>query len=270
MLQNLSSEEASKTTKAVFPSTQAWEKALTPFLQLPPRASTAITSPIGGILHLVDSELPENFWEHYNEISRDANHRSSAFRLAYFATRILSSFRVAEHLGAKELETLFHNLPLAIQLIEDDLNIEKCNGITGVQLSEQREEYMEIVNEGRKVISEWVNSNSQIDSETISSKLIAFWINKLDELDGTSPVGYRIGEAFVRIMANTDLSKMGKSSEDIAQLCKDTRNTNAIRSVSWVRVLRSSIISNPAGTRLCNELVADSTGLKVEDERKDG
>lgn len=243
---------------------------MTPFLQLPPRPSTVITSPIGGILHLVDREPPESFWEHYNEISRDANHRSSAFRLAYFATRILSSFGVAEHLGVEELETLFHHLPLAIQLIEDDLEIEKCNGITGVQLPEQRTEYMEIVNEGRKVISEWVNSNRQIGSETISSKLIVFWINQLDKIDGTSPVSYRIGEAFVRIMASTDSSKMGKSSEDIAQLCKDTRNASAIRSVSWVKVLRSSIISNPAGTRLCNELVADSTGLKIEDERKDG
>lgn len=270
LLQNLTPEEASQTTKSVFPSAQSWEKALGPFLQLPPRSSTAITNPIGATVHLIDRELSETFWEQYNSISRDASHCSAAFRLSYFATKILSSFAVTEHLGAEEIEALFYNLPLAIQLVEDDLSIEKCNGITGIQLAEQREEYLEIVKEGRKVIYEWVQSNSQISGETVSSRLIASWISKLDNLDGNSPVSYRIGEAFVKVMAGADSSKTSKSPEDVTQLCRDTRTENVIRSAAWMRVLRQSVVSNPAGTRLCNELVADSTGLKVEDERKDG
>lgn len=270
LLQNLTPEEASQTTKSVFPSAQSWEKALGPFLQLPPRSSTAITNPIGATVHLIDRELSETFWEQYNSISRDASHCSAAFRLSYFATKILSSFAVTEHLGAEEIEALFYNLPLAIQLVEDDLSIEKCNGITGIQLAEQREEYLEIVKEGRKVIYEWVQSNSQIGGETVSSRLIASWISKLDNLDGNSPVSYRIGEAFVKVMAGADSSKTSKSPEDVTQLCRDTRTANVIRSAAWMRVLRQSVVSNPAGTRLCNELVADSTGLKVEDERKDG
>lgn len=267
LLRNFTPEEASQTTKSIFPSAQSWEKALAPFLQLPPRSSTSITSPIGGTVHLIDRELPEAFWEHYNSISRDASHCSAAFRLSYFATRILSSFEVTEHLGAEELETLLYSLPLAIQLIEDDLTIEKCNGITGIQLAEQREEYMEIAKEGRKVIYEWIHSDTQVGGETVSSKLIASWMNKLEKLDDNSPVSYRISEAFVKVMAGAETSK---SPEDVTQLCRETRTANAIRSAAWMRVLRESVISNPAGTRLCNELVADSTGLKVEDERKDG
>lgn len=267
LLHNLAPEQASQTTKSIFPSAQAWEKALAPFLQLPPRSSTAITSPIGGVLHLIDRELPETVWEQYNSISRDASHCSSAFRLAHFATKILSSFKVTEHLGGEELETLFYNLPLAIQLIDDDLSIEKCNGITGIQLPEQREEYLEIVYEGRKVVSGWVQHSSAQD---LSTKTSTFWANRLDKIDGTSPVDYRIGEAFVNIMESGASSKIGKSSEEIAQLCKGTRTANAIQSASWMRVLRPSVISNPASTRLCNELVADSTGLNVQDGQKDG
>lgn len=240
--------------------------ALAPFLQLPPRSSTAITSPIGGVLHLIDRELPETFWEQYSSVSRDANHCSSAFRLAYFATKILSSFDVVENLGVEELETLYYNLPLAIQLIDDDLNIEKCNGITGIQLPEQREEYMEIVHEGRKVLSKWMHSSTQ----DIPLKLSSFWESKIDALDGTFPVDYRIGEAFVTTMMSTESLKTSKSSEEIIQLCRGTRTTNAIKTVSWIRVLRSSVVSNPAGTRLCNELVADATGLKVQSGQKDG
>lgn len=270
LLQNLTPEEASQTTKSIFPSAQSWEKALEPFLQLPPRSSTAITNPIGGTVHLIDRELPETFWEQYKSISRDASHCSAAFRLSYFATKVLSSFAVTEHLGAEELGALSYNLPLAIQLIEDDLNIEKCNGITGIQLAEQREEYLEIVKEGRKVICEWIQSNTQIGGETVSSRVIAYWTSRLEKLDSNSPVNHRIGEAFVKVMAGADSSKTSKSPEDVTQLCRDTRTANAIRSAAWMRVLRQAVISNPAGTRLCNELVADSTGLKVEDERKDG
>lgn len=271
LLRGFTPEEASQTTKDIFPSSQSWEKALAPFLQLPPRSSTAITSPIGGIVHLIDRELPETFWEQYNNVSRDASHCSSAFRLAYFAARILSSFEVLEHLGEEDLETLFYNLPLALQLIDDDLSIEKCNGITGIQLPEQRDEYLEIVHEGRKVINKWIHSSSQASPEgTISSRLSSSWINKLDKLSGTSSVDYRIGEAFVKVMAGADSSSTSKSSEEIAQLCKNTRTANAIYSASWMAVLRPAVISNSAGTRLCNELVADSTGLKVEDGQKDG
>lgn len=222
-------------------------------------------------MHLIDRELPETFWGQYNNISRDASHCSSAFRLAYFASRILSSFEVLEHLGEEDVETLFYNLPLALQLIDDDLSIEKCNGITGIQLPEQREEYIGIVHEGQRVMSKWIHSSSQASPEgTISSRLSSFWINKLDKLSGISPVDYRIGEAFVKVMAGADASNTSKSSEEIAQLCKNTRTANAIHSASWMAVLRPVVISNPAGTRLCNELVADSTGLKVEDGKNDG
>ena len=265
-MHSLGPEQASQTTKSIFPSVQSWEKALGPFLRLPPRSSTAITSPIGGTLHLIDRELPETFWEQYNSISRDSSHCSSAFRLAHFATKILSSFEVTEHLGGEELETLFNNLPLAIQLIDDDLSIEKCNGITGIQLPEQRDEYMEIVHEGRKVVNRWVHSSSQ----NLSTKISTFWGSRLDKIDGTSPMDYRIGEAFVKVMASAASSETSKSSEEIVQLCRSTRTSNAIQSVSWMMVLRPFVISNPAGTRLCNELVADSTGLKVQDGQEDG
>lgn len=266
VLNGLGPEEANQTTKTIFPSAQSWDIALAPFLQLPPRSSTAITSPIGGTLHLIDRELPETFWEQYNHVSRDASHCSSAFRLAYFVIKILSSFDAVKNLGTEELATLYYNLPLVIQLIDDDLNIEKCNGITGIQLPEQREEYTEIVHEGRKVLSKWMQSSSQ----DIPTSLSSFWASKLDALEGTSSVDYRIGEAFVTTMMNAKSSETSKSSEEMTQLCRGTRTANAIKTASWIRVLRPSVVSNPAGTRLCNELVADATGLKVQSGQNDG
>ncbi|KAJ5091452.1 hypothetical protein NUU61_006322 [Penicillium alfredii] len=243
LLQGTQDEKAPSTIKDVLPSRSSWEKALSPFLQLPPRPSTAITSPLGGIIHLVQRELSESLKSLLLSIPRDSSHCSAAFRLATFTTRILSSLDIVNQLDKEDLETLFYFLPVAIQLIDDDLSIENCNGISGLELADQREEYMETVFNGRKV---------------------------LEGLDGVSPVDYRVGEAFVKIMTSMDSIETSKSSDDVAKLCREARTANAIRSASWFAVLRSSILSNPVGNRICNELVADSTGLKPQDDSQDG
>ncbi|GAB1193625.1 hypothetical protein APSETT444_002846 [Aspergillus pseudonomiae] len=257
-------EDLKKVVKDILPSRQNWEDALDPFLALPPRLSTAITSPLKGTVHIIDRHISDESRRRYETVPRDSSHCSSALRLAYFTIRTLSSSDITSQLGAEELQTLFYYLPLAVQLIDDDLSIDNCNGITGVLLPEQREEYMEIVNDGRSLINRWANLE-----ESVAPSISAFWESKLESLTGTSAVDYRVGEAFVKIMEGQD-SANSKSSEDIAKLCKDVRTANAIRSASWVAILRHSILSNPAGTRLCNELVAESTGLKPHDERKDG
>lgn len=223
-------------------------------------------------MHLVDHRLPDTFKQRWESVSRDSDHCSSAFRMASFTTGILSSFDTIEHVDTESLETLFYNLPLALQLIDDDLSIEGCNGITGMELSEQREEYMETLNDGRKVVSKWIHSDAEIISggATLSSKLSSFWANQLDKLDGISPAAYRVGEAFVKIMASVGSLNKAKSTEEITKLCKETRTANAIRSAAWLTSLRHLVIFNPAGTRLCNELVADSTGLNTQDELGDG
>lgn len=263
-LHNTKPEDLKKVVKDILPSRQNWEDALEPFLALPPQLSTAITSPLKGTVHIIDRHISDESRRRYETVPRDSSHCSSALRLAYFTIRTLSSLDITSQLGVEELQTLFFYLPLAVQLIDDDLSIDNCNGITGVLLLEQREDYMEIVNDGRSLINRWAHLE-----ESVAPSITAFWESKLESLTGTSPADYRVGEAFVKIMEGQD-SANSKSSEEVAKLCKDVRTANAIRSASWVAILRQSILSNPAGTRLCNELVAESTGLKPHDERKDG
>ena len=273
MLPGLTAEDATSTAKDILPSRCSWEESLTPFLQLPPRPSTAITSPLGGAVHLIQRELSDSFKALWSTIPRDSDHRSSAFRLAIFTISILSTSELSRHMDQEDLETLFHFLPLAIQLIDDDLSIENCNGISGLELADQREEYMEIVFAGRKVLGNWIRDNEPVrfaPEKTISSSFAEFWETRLEELKGTSPLDYRVGEAFVKIMTVADSLQKSKSSEDVAKICREARTANLIRSASWFAVLRSSILSNPIGNRICNELVADSTGLKPQDPSQVG
>ncbi|PWY66441.1 hypothetical protein BO70DRAFT_345831 [Aspergillus heteromorphus CBS 117.55] len=270
LLHNIKPEDIGRVAKDILPSRQAWEQSLGPFLELPPRSSAAITSPIGGAVHLVDRALPATFSERYERVARDSNNCSSAFRLAYYTVKILSSFDLAGRLGTEELETLFWNVPLAVQLVDDDLSIQNCNGITGITHPEQREEYMEVVNDGRKVINGWAHSQDHNAGQTVASILSAFWKDRIEKLDGLSPSDYQVGVAFVRIMDSLDTSDKHRSTDEVTQLCRDMRKANTIHSACLVAVLRHSILANPAGTRLCNEFVADSTGLKPQQESTDG
>ncbi|KAJ5774837.1 Zinc finger RING-CH-type [Penicillium paradoxum] len=273
LLPDLTSGSATGAVKDILPSRRSWEESLAPFLQLPPRSSIAITSPLGGIVHLVQRELSDSFKALWPTIPRDADHRSSAFRLAIYTINILSTTELVKYLDQEDLETLFHFLPLAVQLIDDDLSIENCNGISGLELADQREEYMETVFSGRKVVGNWMSDNEPVSfaqDKTISSFFVEFWERRLEELKGTSPLDYRIGEIFVKVMTITDSLQTSKSSDDVAKICREARTANSIRSASWFAVLRSSILSNPIGNRMCNELVADSTGLKPQDASQVG
>ncbi|KAJ5937717.1 hypothetical protein N7454_004059 [Penicillium verhagenii] len=255
------------TVKDILPSRSAWEDAMTPFLQLPPRASTAITSPLLGAVNLVQRDISESLKTLHLEIPRDSDRCTAAFRLTVFSIKALSTFDIATKLDNTDLETLLYFLPLAVQLIDDDLSIENCNGISGLELADQREEYLELVFQGRKVVSDWAHSKVPLKSSpetSLSSLLISFWENKIESLNGTSPMDYRAGQAFVKLMTSVDGFETYKSTDEVAKICREARSANAIRSAAWFAALRSSILSNPIGNRICNELVADSTGLKPD------
>jgi hypothetical protein len=225
------------------------------------------------VVHLIQRELSDSFKALWPTIPRDSDHRSSAFRLAAFTISVLTTSELVKDLDQEALETLFYFLPLAIQLIDDDLSIENCNGISGLELADQREEYLETVFSGRKVVGNWIRDNDPLSfapEKSVSSLFAESWETRLDGLQDTSPLEYRVGEVFVKIMTITDSLQRSKSSDDVAKICREARTANPIRSASWFAVLRDPILSNPIGNRICNELVADSTGLKAQDASKGG
>jgi hypothetical protein len=266
-------EEQQDLANNILPSRQSWKDALEPFLGLPPRPSTAITSLLGGVVYLVDHDLSDSFWQKLESVSRDSNRASSAFRLASYATKVLSLPNVIESLGVEERESLFYYFPLAVQLIDDDLSVEGCNGITGLEVSEDREEYVDVVNKGRHIIHSWIHSDARLDSENgapLSGALSTFWERCLESLKDTSPESYRVGEAFANIVSEAESRKSTRTTDSLVGLLKEIRKANIVRAAATLVVWRHSIVSNPAGTRLCNELVADVTGFKPQKDAVEG
>ncbi|KAH8698598.1 putative RING zinc finger protein [Talaromyces proteolyticus] len=267
LLQRSDLQDYQNILAEIFPSEELWKKSLEPFLGLPPRPSASITSPLGGAVHLVSHDLSTSFWTKLENVSRDSNGESSAFRLTTYATRLLAWNNVFESLNVKQRESLFYYFPLALQLIDDDTSIENSIGIIGLQLPEDRDEALEILSNGRSIISKWIRSDARlIDNDLcISEELRFFWRQKTEHITDTSPESYRICEVFVKVMSEIDVAK---TSDELVALAREIRKSNPLRAAAVLAVWGPSISSGPAGTRLCNELVAEATGFNLQKNRE--
>lgn len=244
----------------IFPSYDLWKKSMEQFLRLPIRHSTSITSPLGGAVYLVSNDSSMTGRPDLDFIQRDSDGASSAFRLTTYAVKILSSPDVLETLHSKQREGLFYHLPLALQLMDDDASIEGSIGLTGPGLTEDRDEVLESVSEGRSMIRQWTHLDTQLDDgRSISEDLLVLWDHKVAELDNTSPESYRIGQAYAKIKSEADATK---SSDALTTLVREVRKYNSIRAAAELAVWGPALASSSSGTRLCNELIADATGFK--------
>lgn len=267
LLQRLEPKDYQSILADVFPSDETWKASLEPFLGLPPRPSTSITSPLGGTVHLISNELSPSFWTKIENVPRDSSGESLAFRLTAYVTKLLSVANVFEYLNAEQRESLFHYLPLALQLINDDMSIEGSIGLVGLQLSEDSEGVLEIASSGRSIVSAWIYSDVHPgDSQSsISKELHDSWNRKIEALSDVSPESYRIGEAYVKLMSEKEIVR---SSEELASLAREIRKLNPIRAAAILAIWGPYISSSPAGTRLCNELIAESTGFNPQKNRE--
>ncbi|OKL63677.1 hypothetical protein UA08_00924 [Talaromyces atroroseus] len=253
----------------IFPSDGLWKESLGPFLELPIRLSTSITSPLGGAVNLLSNDLSSTAQQDLTNVQRDSVGASSAFRLATYVVKILSLPNVLVSLNAQQRESLFYYLPLALQLIDDDVGIEASIGIVGLELSEDRDEALEVVSDGRSIISQWTHSDTRLsdNGRTIQEDLLGLWELRVGALDDLSPESYRIGQAYVKIISGVDATK---GSDALTGLAREIRKYNPIRAASELAVWGPSLSLSPSGTRLCNELIADVTGFKPKKNLTDG
>jgi E3 ubiquitin-protein ligase listerin len=269
LLRNTGPADLDTLLTDIFPSDDLWKASLEPFLKLPIRLSTSITSPLGGTVNLLSNELSTTAQQDPIDVQWDSVGASSAFRLATYVVKILSLPNVLASLNVEQRESLFYYLPLALQLIDDDVSIEGSVGIIGLEASEDRDEALEIVSDGRSILSQWIRSDTRFSDNTrsIQEDILALWELKAGSLNDLSPESYRIGQAYVNIVSGVDATK---SSDSLTSLAREIRKYNPIRAASELAIWGPALSSSPSGTRLCNELIADATGFKPNRNLADG
>jgi hypothetical protein len=253
----------------IMPSKEQWEHALEIFLQIPPKSSTAITNTMGGAVYLVDTTISSSFRQELNSVPRDASHFTAAFRLTYYVTKVLSTLDTLEILDDGQREILSSYLPIAVQLIDEDLSIEGSNGITGFVTPELLEEGLDLVSEARSLIKFTNHRNGAENGRKIDA--VDPWRGQLETLEGFSPKTYRLGETYSKSILDSDSLEASKSESQWTSIAKRIRESSSpFWSISTLTTFKDSIAFTPVGTKLCNELVADMTGLKPESKAVEG
>lgn len=259
-------EQKAATAIEILPSKEQWDQALDPFLRLPPKPSTAITNALGGAVYLVDMSIPKAVQQELNSIPRDPNHFTSAFRLTYYVTKVFSDPATLALIDVEQREVLCSCLPIAAQLIDEDMSIESSNGIVGPVTPETLEEGAELVSEVRLLVKSFVQGKDTGDIDAIGS-----WRDMLEALDDNSPKSYHLGDVYAKSILETDPLESNKPEEPWVDVAKKIRESRSpFWSTSILTAFKDSIAFAPAGTKLCNELVADVTGLDPDRKEDDG
>ena len=248
------------TVNAVFPTADQWENALSPFRQVFPAISLALTSSFQGFVFLVSRDRKRST----GGLPRDSEGFSDILRLTILVTELLDIISM-DSLNVQQQESLYLYYPQALQIAQDKINIEKANSVWIHSLAEVVQEMIDVVNRGQKHISAWIAKGNQGDLAN-QATLISCWLGQLEQLDGSSVEMLNLGRTFTGIMSEAvdviGIAALMKRFNSPVEMARSL----TVKSASLLVLCQDALGSSPAGRRLCNELVADATGMDFNNE----
>jgi len=284
-------QSGANESSSLFPTSEHWRNALTPFLNIPPLPAAAIISPLQGVVYAItkgSSALPI--------LPRDSDDFTLAVRLTLYVTRLFRSTDILKLINQDQITGLYLYYPQALQLIDEKLSLESSNEIWGTSTPEIVEEMVELLARGQVAIAGWIRAqeglnrtDSENDSKTIAqgststsderpvkanvdgalgqhASLAATWLEQLDTdgMTGMSAATYKLGISFTAIMSEClDAEGIGRYASRLDKHLRVVRTSDdLVRSASLISIARDFLATSPQGNRICNELIADATDLK--------
>lgn len=247
----------------LLPSRSQWQLALAPFMRIPPLKTEAINNSLKGIVYLVENltdARPE-------QVSRDLEGFTSAFRFAFYITKLFLSkdLSALQKADPERLSSLFIYFPLAVHLINCDLNIEESKGMLELDSPEIKAEAADLVADAFKLINSWSATSVPLTDNT-ESTIHDFWNKKLELLEGKSPEAYYLSETFICVLGEQQFTGIKDAMESHIRTAKELdSDSNPFVLSSVLATYKDQISQSPTGTRLCNDLVSDITELDSDE-----
>lgn len=255
-----SSEDDEELWASIIPSEQQWKSALEPILQLPPDASLAITSPLGNAVYAVNDNVSPEVSKALDVLPRDSNGYSAALRLTMYICKLMGKEQILEDISDEQRKALFVYYPIAIQLVDDNLNIARSNPLAESVSAKSEKDLMDTVSAGR-----WQISNFNDAIEGGDKMLAGFWEEQLQTLTGNYARSFHLARVYCDIMSNS-IERTGVSKYADAwptQIRAIRTSPDVFISASFLSVFKTHLAATPQGNRLCNELVSEVTGLNL-------
>ncbi|KAL6711685.1 hypothetical protein ACN47E_004619 [Coniothyrium glycines] len=272
--QSMKSGSGWDSMSKVFPNLEEWNFALEPFINATPKSSLAITNPLGGAVYLVE---PRKTSSEVNSLPRDADGYSAAYRTALYVTRLFNfpDFFPIERVPAGMRTAYLRNIAITIQLADDNLGLAGANGLWTEYNSDVENDAVMFLSEAQPYITQELKRLSSTWSQGATDPTLLSWaVGMLTKFDPESPAeAYYDARTYSVTVANA-IEIAGWRTSQTSQLLEilgSMRKTKAFFSLlGFLNAFKEPLAASKACERMCNELVADLTGLDIETKTEEG
>lgn len=251
----------------ILPNIDDWNSALKPFLGAMPKSALAITNPLGGGIYLVESgDSSANL----RKIPRDADGYSAAYRISQYVTRLFknSDLFPVDTIPDETRATYLHNIAITIQLTADNLGLAGANGLWAEYNQDVETEAISFMSDAQLFVMQQLTRLSARWSEGDTESTLLLWAVRLLSRDKPdTPVEAYYDARVYSALVSTAIGVTGWKTVHTAQLkdiLSSIRKTKAVFSfLGFLTGFKEPLAASKACERMCNEIVADLTGLDI-------
>jgi E3 ubiquitin-protein ligase listerin len=270
----LGEERSIANPQDVLPNLETWTAALHAVIR-PPKPSLALLSPLGGVVHLVQSELLGA----KARVQADGEGLSQALRIAMYVAGLLRDTDLSDKLteSGEMRWSVVALLYLTVLLAEDNLSVLGTNALWDPKRASTAEPVvLDFITGAHAVLASFSQAmapdlESDATSSTATSDYSAFSTALArfgQDEPARSPVQYYVALAKAKINADFFESHgydadQSRASESILRQKRAGKDPLCI--VACIAGLQQPLTGSQLVSRYCNELVADLTDLDVSD-----
>jgi hypothetical protein len=249
--------------KNVFPTVEDWEETLRPFIETPPKSSLAISNPLGGAVYLVDRTANSTS----TKVARDADGYSAAYRVTQYVTRLLKETELfpVDNIPSETRDAYMRNVALTVQLADDNLGLAGANGLWADYNADVESDAMAFISDAQPFITQELK---RLSSTWADDGLIKWAKELLGRIESTtSPKAYYTARAYSVLVADATEIVGWRNSQTVAlqDTLKALRKEKATMPVlAYLNAFKEPLAASKSCERMCNELIADLTGLNIE------
>ena len=246
----------------LLPGTTQWTAALKPFIEVAPEVSLAITTLLGGAIYMIDRSL-NSHGKGNRIVSRDIDGYSPALRMAWYTTKLINRTDMFSSLPEDHQSVICQNMAVFVQLVSDALSVPGIQSLWEQHGSDIEIEIVDFVAEAQGLLANWLHRLSGSQQGIVSIVLDRLLIGS----EGTSSTAYYNGRAYAEISAEI-MELTGHTN-----VAKHEERLRGVRNTSDVIAAAAFLAGAPDSKgllRLCNEYLANLTGLEIRDNVEDG
>ncbi|KZM23839.1 zinc ion binding [Ascochyta rabiei] len=270
--QSFKSSETWETNANLFPSIEDWDAALTPFLASVPKSALAITNSLGGATYLVEPSLAS---ADTRKISRDADGYSAAYRIAQYVAKLSRTPQARVQSAPLQVRNAYlRNIALTVQLVEDNLGLAGANGLWTGYNADVENDAMVFKSDAQEFITQEITrvhgSMSSLSENNDKDSLLTWARDLLGRIDASSSTQvYYAARAYSTLVSDAIMLHGWTNSwtVQIQDALKTIRkNKQVIPLLAYLNAFREPLAASKSCERMCSEIVADLTGLDIDEK----